>query len=162
VAPTGQLIETKNLFPWSPASGHIFRIEFPAPIGKRFFDETIEMKFLLNPTSPQHLCEHYMHVCKETGVVIDFSIGQFAGSFLEECFFRNIKEYRSKFPGNVLHCGSWTEDHITEQLRRDEDSASRACYKEYSPAAISSAVAIEVTPKEAKVGETWYEIYCFG
>jgi len=62
---------------------------------------------------------HNVLVCKESGCVVDFSIGQFTGDLNEQHVYQDIKSLCERVSTPVLLCRKSTSALIDEQIGRD-------------------------------------------
>ena len=72
---------------------------------------------------PPH-CNHNALKCRDTGVIIDLSLGQFTGCMLP-MVFANEDEFEAAVPGEVVQIFPCPQKDIDEQIKRD-NSAFRA------------------------------------
>jgi hypothetical protein len=77
--------------------------------------------------NPLH-CSHDVLRCLKSGIIIDITIGEFLGT-MKPYIFSNTKQLFSLIPGKILYFKKTSENHIDEQLTRD----NAACRKEISP-----------------------------
>lgn len=70
------------------------------------------------------LCSHSMFKCRPSGVVVDLSLGQFTGDMMPKVF-RSVEDYRSRFPGDIVHVAVVSKQGIDHQVHRDEDAARK-------------------------------------
>jgi hypothetical protein len=81
---------------------------------------------------------HNVLVCKESGCVVDFSIGQFTGKLDEQHVYQNIENLCKLFSTPVLLHRKSTSTLIDEQIRRDQTTS--ALHKTPAPLKISRIV----------------------
>ena len=79
--------------------------------------EIVEALLPLSPNRPQH-CQHNVLKCRESGILIDITLGQFLGT-MEPYTFKSVDEYFSQIPGQVLYFEKTHEISIDEQVSRD-------------------------------------------
>ena len=72
---------------------------------------------LTSPNLPP-LCHHNVLKCRESGILIDITLGQFLGT-MEPHTFKSVDEYFSQIPGQVLYFEKTGEISIDEQVSRD-------------------------------------------
>lgn len=63
-------------------------------------------------------CSHNALKCRETGVVIDLSIGQFTGTLIPHVF-KDENEWTAAIPGQVITVFKTSESDIQGQIERD-------------------------------------------
>lgn len=63
-------------------------------------------------------CSHNALKCRETGVVVDLSLGQFTGKMIPRVF-KNENEWTAAIPGQVMAVCKTDESAIQDQIERD-------------------------------------------
>ena len=68
--------------------------------------------------SPEPHCSHNVLKCRESGVLVDITLGQFLGT-MKPYIFKSVDDYFSQIPGQVLYFQKTDEMSIDEQVIRD-------------------------------------------
>ena len=109
-------LRVHTLFVAQPQISHTFRFTFSyreLPTE----DEQVEA---------EHTCSHQFLRCEETGVVVDFSFGQFTGGRDFPHFFASVDELEARVRAegfDFIHSEQCPQDEVVEQMDRDKITA---------------------------------------
>ena len=97
--------------------------------------------------------------CTESGVVVDFSLGQFTG-VMNPVVYPNKQAFISKLPSDVLAFYSSPQSEIDGQNARDESTAAKS--PDLSPKKFAKRVVHSCKAVLAAAGRTGFCDHCFG
>jgi len=117
---------------FSPNKTHAIELKY-APISRLFSLPIVEIV-----EAPVH-CSHNVLKCRESGVIVDITLGQFLGT-MKPYIFKSVDEYFSQIPGQVLYFEKTNEMAIDEQVSRDNDEGQSKRSPDEKPANFTKRV----------------------
>jgi hypothetical protein len=132
---TGDLVRLSDLeiytLMFCPAKQHAIEMVHPL-IGTRLVE-------IVEPKAYGGLCSHNMLRCRRTEIIVDLALGQFTGC-LQAFVFRNMDEYISHIPGEVIRTCPTPQEAIEGQLVRDSNSARKSKRPESNPIRVAKSI----------------------